>query len=80
MTPAVKPVSVLVKVPAACPSVDLASARVGIVDVELQHTPEAVIVAPPFEEIVPPLLAPYLEIVETTLVADSVGIKIVGAW
>ena len=59
---------------------DLASDREGVVEMELQHTPEAVIVAPPFEEIVPPLLAPYLEIVETTLVADRVGIKMVGAW
>jgi hypothetical protein len=37
-------------------------------------------VAPPFEVIVPPLLAPYLEIVEIAEVPERVGSKkVVGA-
>jgi hypothetical protein len=35
--------------------------------------------APPLSVIVPPPLAPYLEIVETTEVAEIVGVKMLGA-
>jgi hypothetical protein len=53
---------------------------VGVLEVELQQTPDTVMVAPPFEVIVPPLLAPYLEIVEIAEVPERVGSeKMVGA-
>jgi hypothetical protein len=53
---------------------------VGALEVELQQTPDTVMVAPPFEVIVPPLLAPYLEIVEIAEVPERVGgEKMVGA-
>lgn len=51
---------------------------VGVLEVALQQTPDAVMVAPPFEVIVPPLLAPYLEIVEISDVPERVGEKMVG--
>ena len=67
------------KVPAGRPSVVLVSTIVGVLEVELQQTPDAVMVAPPFEVIVPPLLAPYLEIVEIADVPERVGEKMVVA-
>ena len=56
---------------------------VGVLEVELQQTPDTVMVAPPFEVIVPPLLAPYLEIVEIVEIEEVPervgGEKMVGA-
>ena len=51
-----------------------------MLEIELQQIPDAIIIAPPLFVIVPPLDAPYREIFETTVVAEIVGAKIIGAW
>ena len=61
MAPAVNPVIELVNVPLVVPSVVLKSEVVGVA-VVLQQIPDAVIVDPPFDVIVPPALAAYLVI------------------
>ena len=61
----------LVNVPLFVPSVVLLFDVVGVA-VVLQQIPDAVIVDPPFELMVPPLIAPYLVILLAAVVV-SVG-------
>ena len=63
----------LVKLPAPAPSVVLLSATVGVVFV-LQHTPRAVIVAPPSDIIVPPHCAVVSVMALTAAVVNIGGI------
>ena len=67
MVPDVNPVMLLVKVPVPVPSVVLGSEVVGFTEV-LQHTPLAVIAAPPSLVISPPLLAVVVAIAITLAV------------
>ena len=61
----------LVKLPVSVPSVVLLLEVVGVCEV-LQQTPLAVTVAPPSEEILPPLVAEVVEIADAAVVV-SVG-------
>ena len=74
--PAVNPVIELVNVPLVIPSVDLKSEVVGVA-VVLQQIPEAVIVDPPLEVIVPPALAAYFVILLAAVVVKVGAIAIV---
>ena len=71
MVPAVSPVIELVKVPVPVPSDVLLSLVVGLADV-LQHTPLAVIEAPPSEVTFPPLVA-LVEVTEDIAEVVTVG-------
>ena len=57
----------LVKTPVPVPSVVLLLATVGL-EVVLQHTPRALIVAPPSEETLPPVDAELVETDEAAVV------------
>ena len=76
MVPAVNPVIELVNVPLVVPSVVLVFEVVGVA-VVLQQIPEAVIVDPPLEVIVPPTLAAYFVILDATVVVSDGAIAIV---
>jgi len=74
--PAVNPVIELVNVPLVVPSVVLLSDMVGVA-VVLQQIPDAVIVDPPLDVIVPPALAAYFVILDATVVVSDGAIAIV---
>jgi hypothetical protein len=74
--PAVNPVIELVNVPLDVPSVVLVSEVVGVA-VVLQQIPDAVIVDPPLEVIVPPALAAYFVILDAAVVVRDGAIAIV---
>jgi hypothetical protein len=60
------------------PSVVLLSERVGVLEVELQQIPDAVMGAPPLSTMDPPLLAVVSVMDEAALVADRLGTRITG--
>jgi hypothetical protein len=76
VVPIVNPLIVLVYVPLVAPSVVLLLDAVGVA-VVLQQIPDAVIVDPPLDVIVPPALAAYFVILLAAVVVSDGAIAIV---